>query len=75
LAKDTKLFTLAGIFGLLALRATYFRMAGSGAHAPNLARGASPKKMTFVMAWSAKKAALRPRTAMGRFVVAYNFRQ
>ena len=50
LAKNTELFALAGVLGLLALCALEFRVACSGAHAANLSRLESEGKMTLVMA-------------------------
>jgi hypothetical protein len=50
LAKNTELFALAGVLGLLALCALEFRAACSGAHAANLSRLESEGKMTLVMA-------------------------
>lgn len=39
LAEAAVFVALAGVFGLLALRAAVFRVAGSGAHKANVARG------------------------------------
>jgi len=48
LAKNTELFALAGVLGLLALCALEFRVACIGAHAANLCRLRWDVKMTLV---------------------------
>ena len=54
LAKNTELFALAGVLGLLALCAFDFQVACTGAHAANLSRLESEGKMTLVMARQGK---------------------
>ena len=54
LAKNTKLFALAGVLRLLALCALEFCVACSGAHAANLSRLESEGEMTLVTARQVK---------------------
>ena len=55
LAKNTELFALAGVLGLLALCAFDFQVACTGAHAANLSRLESEGKMTLVMGRQGKR--------------------